>query len=99
MDDFLLTILNTGSNLESLIDSKPTERGNIFYRFVGLETLKESKINCNTAKLIMTLKNTKLKPNRKIISFDLKSPYTNVPVNEAIEMSDKKLFDRKIETT
>lgn len=43
MDDFLLTILNTGSNLESLIDSKPTERGNIFYRFVGLETLKEKE--------------------------------------------------------
>jgi DNA repair exonuclease SbcCD ATPase subunit len=46
MDDFLLTILNTGSNLESLIDSKPTERGNIFYRFVGLETLKEKEKIC-----------------------------------------------------
>ena len=40
-----------------------------------------------------TLKNTKLQPNRKLISFDVKSLYTNVPVNEAIEMAATKLFD------
>ena len=40
-----------------------------------------------------TLKSTKLKQNRKIISFDVKSLYTNVPVFEAIEMAATKLFD------
>ena len=46
VDDFLLTILTTGANLESLIDAKPTERGNIFYRFIGLELLREKEKVC-----------------------------------------------------
>jgi len=48
VDDFLLTILTTGSNLESLIDAKATERGNIFYRFIGLELLREKEKVCKT---------------------------------------------------
>tara|TARA_R110000824_G_scaffold18850_4_gene73954 strand:- start:2674 stop:5004 length:2331 start_codon:yes stop_codon:yes gene_type:complete len=46
MNDFLLTVLSTASNLESLIDSKPTERGNILSRFIGLEILKDKEIAC-----------------------------------------------------
>lgn len=38
--DFLSTILTTGYNLEQLIDSKPTERGKILTRFLGLENLE-----------------------------------------------------------
>ena len=44
MNDFLLTVLTTAGNLESLIESKPTERGNILSRFVGLEVLKDKEI-------------------------------------------------------
>ena len=40
MNDFLLTVLTTAGNLESLIESKPTERGNVLSRFIGLEVLK-----------------------------------------------------------
>ena len=43
MNDFLLTVLTTAGNLESLIESKPTERGNILSRFIGLEILKEKE--------------------------------------------------------
>ena len=43
MNDFLLTVLTTAGNLESLIESKPTERGNILSRFVGLEVLKDKE--------------------------------------------------------
>lgn len=43
MSDFLLTVLTTAGNLESLIESKPTERGNILSRFVGLEILKDKE--------------------------------------------------------
>ena len=43
MNDFLLTVLTTSGNLESLIESKPTERGNILSRFIGLEVLKEKE--------------------------------------------------------
>ena len=43
MNDFLLTVLTTASNIESIIESKPTERGNVLSRFVGLEILKEKE--------------------------------------------------------
>jgi len=43
MDDFLMTILTTGSNLEDLIDSKPTARGQVLSRFLGLEFLKRKE--------------------------------------------------------
>ena len=40
MDDFLMTILTTATNLEELIDSKPTARGAVLSRFLGLDSLK-----------------------------------------------------------
>jgi len=40
MNDFLMTILTTASNLEELIDSKPTARGQVLSRFLGLDSLK-----------------------------------------------------------
>ena len=40
MDDFLMTILTTASNLEELIDAKPTARGQVLSRFLGLDALK-----------------------------------------------------------
>ncbi len=43
MNDFLLTVLTTASNIESIIESKPTERGDVLSRFVGLEILKEKE--------------------------------------------------------
>lgn len=42
-EDFLLTILTTGNNLEDLIESKPTARGNILTKFIGLEILKKKE--------------------------------------------------------
>jgi len=42
-DDFLMTILTTASNLEDLIDSKPTARGQILSRFLGLEFIKKKE--------------------------------------------------------
>ena len=41
--DFLTTILTTGHNLEDLIDAKPTERGQILTKFLGLESLKQKE--------------------------------------------------------
>lgn len=45
-EDFLSTILTTGHNLEELIDSKPTARGQILTRFLGLEALKVKEEKC-----------------------------------------------------
>lgn len=39
-DDFLATILSTGNNLEELIESKPTARGQTLTKFLGLENLR-----------------------------------------------------------
>lgn len=47
-EDFLLTILTTGNNLEELIDSKPTARGLILTRFLGLELLKQKEEICKS---------------------------------------------------
>lgn len=40
-EDFLMTILTTSTNLEDLIDSKPTARGQIISKFLGLEFLRK----------------------------------------------------------
>ena len=45
-EDFLSTILTTGYNLEELIESKPTARGQILTKFLGLESLKAKEDNC-----------------------------------------------------
>jgi DNA repair exonuclease SbcCD ATPase subunit len=42
-EDFLMTILTTASNLEDLIDAKPTARGQILSRFLGLEFIKKKE--------------------------------------------------------
>ena len=46
MDDFLLTILTTSNNLEDLIEAKPTQRGQILTRFIGLEHLRKKEETC-----------------------------------------------------
>ena len=43
IDDFLATILTTGNNLEDLLESKPTARGQLLGRFLGLEHLKKKE--------------------------------------------------------
>ena len=47
-EDFLSTILTTGYNLEELIESKPTARGQILTKFLGLETLKQKEEICKS---------------------------------------------------
>jgi len=42
-EDFLSTIMTTGNNLEQLIESKPTARGQILTKFMGLESLCEKE--------------------------------------------------------
>jgi DNA repair exonuclease SbcCD ATPase subunit len=42
-EDFLMTILTTASNLEELLEAKPTARGQVLSRFMGLEFLKRKE--------------------------------------------------------
>ena len=43
MEDFLMTILTTASNLEDLLEAKPTARGQVLTRFLGLEFLRKKE--------------------------------------------------------
>lgn len=46
IEDFLMTIMTTASNLEDLLESKPTARGQIFSKFLGFEHLKKKEEAC-----------------------------------------------------
>lgn len=43
VEDFLMTILTTASNLEDLLETKPTARGQILGKFLGLEVLRKKE--------------------------------------------------------
>ena len=45
-DDFMLTIVATAKNLEDLLETKPTQRGRLLTKFIGLEIIeKKEEIN------------------------------------------------------
>jgi len=43
VDDFLLTIIADADNLENIIHTKPTEKGRILSRFIGLEVIEDKE--------------------------------------------------------
>ena len=57
-----------------------------------LSIVPEWKINCSTMKTVDQLKDVTLDPDEVLISFDVSSLYTNVPVNEAIEEAADRLY-------
>ena len=50
-EDFLSTIMTTGYNLEELIESKPTARGQILTKFLGLDSFKRKEEICKQIQL------------------------------------------------
>ncbi len=84
-EDFLSTILTTGYNLEQLIESKPTARGQILTKFMGLESLKEKE---EIAKGIFNDWSKKLISNtynKTQLEFDIEE-YKNSIDNSKIEL-------------
>ena len=84
-EDFLSTILTTGYNLEQLIESKPTARGQILTKFMGLESLKEKE---EIAKGIFNDWSKKLisnTHNKTQLEFDIEE-YKNSIDNSKIEL-------------
>ena len=59
-----------------------------------LSVVPECLINTSTKKICDSLKDIKLKPDEELISFDVSSLYTNVPVKEAIEVCADLLFEK-----
>jgi len=83
MDDFLLTILATANNLENLLEAKPTQRGQILTRFIGLEKLKKKEENC---------KEIYSQWNKKIISNHYNISDLNIEIGDLLkEISNLKL--------
>jgi len=79
-EDFLSTILTTGYNLEELIESKPTARGQILTKFLGLETLKQKEEIC---------KNIQSEWSKKLIS----NQYNIVQLETDIETFTEQITD------
>ena len=102
MNDFLLTVLSTAGNLESLIDSKPTERGDILSRFIGLEVLKDKENTCKkmysewSKKLISNFYNVEeLKQELR----DLNEEKLNIIETNKINKSNLEILKIKLITT
>jgi DNA repair exonuclease SbcCD ATPase subunit len=92
--DFLSTILTTGYNLEELIDSKPTARGQILTKFIGLDSLKEKEEICreqhNEYKRTM-VSNTHNKFN---LQQDIETYHINIiDKDKEIDNTEKRLIE------
>ena len=59
-----------------------------------LSLVPECKINSSSRDISQSLKNYSLNKNECLVSFDVTSLYTNVPVKEAIDVCCELLFDR-----
>jgi len=92
MNDFLMTILTTASNLEELIDSKPTSRGQVLSRFLGLDSLKLKE---EAAKEIVSNFSKRMTSNLYNIE-DLKSDIETNKENISDEESNIKTYNEQI---
>jgi len=98
-DDFMLTIIATSKNLEDLIETKPTQRGRLLTKFIGLEVIeKKEEIN----KRLMSDFKSKMKSNlynTKQLEIDIENNLETIEENEKqiIEIGEKlKEVDGKI---
>ena len=99
-DDFMLTIVSTAKNLEDLLETKPTQRGRLLTKFIGLEVIeKKEEIN----KGLMNDFKSKMKSNvynTKQLEFDIEDNLEKIEENKHyIKENNLKLkeTDSKIE--
>ena len=81
-DDFMLTIVSTAKNLEDLLETKPTQRGRLLTKFIGLEVIeKKEEIN----KGLMNTFKGKMKSNvynTKQLEFDIDDNLLDIEENK-----------------
>ena len=92
-DDFMLTIVATAKNLEDLLETKPTQRGRLLTKFIGLEIIeKKEEIN----KGLMSDFKSKMKSNvhnTKELEFEIEDNIIKIKENkELIKENNNKLF-------
>jgi DNA repair exonuclease SbcCD ATPase subunit len=84
-EDFMTTIVATRKNLEDLIETKPTQRGRLLTKFVGLEVI-EKKEEINKKKM------NEFKTAMKSNMYNLKDLESEITENkELIETSNKDI--------
>ena len=93
-DDFMLTIVATAKNLEDLMETKPTQRGRLLTKFIGLEIIeKKEEIN----KGLMSEFKSKMKSNlfnTKQLEIDIEEYKRNISDNRiSNKENDKKLSE------
>ena len=81
-EDFLSTILTTGYNLEELIESKPTSRGQILTKFLGLETLKQKEDICKEIQSEWSKKLTSVNYNTIQLDADIQTYNEEIETNQ-----------------
>jgi len=91
-DDFMLTIVSTAKNLEDLLETKPTQRGRLLTKFIGLEIIeKKEEIN----KGLMSDFKSKMKSNvhnTKELEFEIDDNILKIKENkELIKENNNKL--------
>jgi DNA repair exonuclease SbcCD ATPase subunit len=91
VDDFLLTIIADADNLEDIIHTKPTEKGRILSRFIGLEVIEDKET------IVKDMKSSwakNLKSDQYNIT-DLNSEIEGLTKN--IEEKEKSIIDNEID--
>jgi len=91
-DDFMLTIVATAKNLEDLLETKPTQRGRLLTKFIGLEIIeKKEEIN----KGLMSDFKSKMKSNvynTKELEFEIEDNIEKIKENNSeIKINKSKL--------
>lgn len=91
IDDFLLTIIADADNLEDIIHTKPTEKGRILSRFIGLEVIEDKETIVKEMKSAWA---KGLKSDQYNIT-DLKSEITEL--KEEIKTKENSILENEIE--
>jgi len=96
-DDFMLTIVATSKNLEDLMETKPTQRGRLLTKFIGLEIIeKKEEIN----KSLMSEFKSKMKSNlfnTKQLELDIEEYKRNISDNRIANKENNKKLSEVLE--
>jgi DNA repair exonuclease SbcCD ATPase subunit len=96
-DDFMLTIVATAKNLEDLMETKPTQRGRLLTKFIGLEIIeKKEEIN----KGLMSEFKSKMKSNlfnTKQLELDIEEYKRNISDNRISNKENNKKLSEVLE--
>ena len=96
-DDFMLTIVATSKNLEDLMETKPTHRGRLLTKFIGLEVIeKKEEIN----KSLMSDFKSKMKSNvynTKELELEIEDFKNTISENRITNKENDKILNEKIQ--